>query len=54
MGLQKPKSNKNQNQTKIKMNTKWLSLAWLLYLLDNDANRPVLTQPLHHRIDSFT
>jgi hypothetical protein len=51
MGLQKPKSNK---KNKIKMNTKWLSLAWLFYLLDNDATRPVLTQPLYHRIDSFT
>jgi hypothetical protein len=26
----------------------------LLYLLDNDSTRPVLTQPLHHRIDCFT
>jgi hypothetical protein len=42
-------------KTNIKMNTKWLSLALrLLYLLDNDATRPILTQPLHHRIASFT
>jgi hypothetical protein len=36
------------------MNTKWLSLAAIEYLLDNDATRFILTQPLQHRIDSFT
>jgi hypothetical protein len=44
MGLQKPIS-------------KWIKNGWalrLLYLLDNDSTRPILTQPLHHRIDSFT
>ncbi|EFX85945.1 hypothetical protein DAPPUDRAFT_237349 [Daphnia pulex] len=40
-------------KTKIKMNTKWLSLAAIVPA-ENDAARPVLTQPLHHRIDSFT
>ncbi len=48
-------------RTNIKMNTKWKCHecinGWalrLLYLLDNDAKRPVLTQPLHYRIVSFT
>ncbi len=37
--------------------SKWISngwALWLLYLLDNDETRTFLTQPLHHRIDSFT
>ncbi len=34
----------------IKMNTKWLSLAAIEYLLDNDATRVVLTQPLRRRM----
>jgi hypothetical protein len=37
--------------------SKWISNGWalrLLYLLDNDETRTFLTQPLHHRIDSFT
>jgi hypothetical protein len=36
---------------------KWIPNGWvlrLLNLLDNDVTRPVLDQPLHHRIDSFT
>ena len=34
---------KNENEYQMALN-----------LLDNDATRPVLDQPLHHRIDSFT
>ena len=52
--LQVEVSGDGSTTTNIKMNTKWLSLAAIEYLLDNDATRPILTQPLHHRIDSLT
>jgi hypothetical protein len=38
---------KNQHQNEYQTNS--LSL-WLFYLLDNEATRVILTQPLHHRM----
>jgi hypothetical protein len=53
LGRPNPLAGVGSTKTKIKMNTKWLSLAAIVPA-ENDATRPVLTQPLHHRVDNFT